>query len=166
MLVPTITGLAAGTYFALAPPQLKALRACKGDRARRDYLRDHGASLEPLDVGDAWWFIRFLGCECARGKSLHRGQMHRIEWLDAIALSSALADLAGRDLRARFFAIDEAKFRYSNVAFWVADGWKRDGRTTVLDDEVFAGVERGVAELSAWLARVAAGREVVFSTSY
>lgn len=162
----TVTGLAAGSYLALTAAQLKTLRACKGDRARRD----HVAMLrcERLDVEDAWWFLKTVGGDALElGKSLHRGQMHRIELLDLGQLSTAVAVLGKLDLRAAFFAIDEDKFRYSNVAFWVADQWKREGRTTVLDKKTFAVVRRGLTALTPFVAAAtAAQHSVLFTTSY
>ena len=164
--MPTVSGLAAGTYLALEPGQLKALRACKGDRARREHVA--ALKCERLDVGDAWWFLRTLGGRALdAGKSLHKGQMHRIELLDRTLLATALAALRSLDLRLAFFAIDEAKFRYSSVAFWVAEQWQREGRRTVLDDAVFASVERGFAALGPFLDSAIAGqRDVLFTVSY
>jgi len=157
-----VTGLAEGRYLALTPAELKALRACKGDRARREHIAASGAPR--LDVGDAWFFLRYLGGdEVALGKRLHRGQMHRIELLDREKVAAALATLV--ELRAAFFAIDETKFRYKHVAFWVAEQWQREGRTTLLDETVFARVAAARDALVRFLADTA-GRELVFTASY
>lgn len=133
---PTLSGLAAGTYLALTPAQLKLLRGTKGDRARRAHIDGliSRKTATMLAVADAWWFFKWLGgADIAYGKGLHKGQMTRIELLDADKVAAGVASLAKLDLKKAFFAIDEAKFRYSNVAFWVEDKWKQVGRKTVLD---------------------------------
>ena len=162
----SVTGLAAGTYLALTPVQLKALRACKGDRARRDHVAK--LACDRLDAGDGWWFLMWIaGRELQLGKSLHRGQMHRIELLDLDKAAAALAALATKDLRAAFFAIDEAKFRYRCVAFWVAEQWEREGRKTVLDDAVFATVKSAFERLVPFVdAAIPGKRALIFTTSY
>ena len=164
-LMATLTGLEAGTYLALTDKQLKALRACKGDPARRERLET--LACERLNVAEAWQFLATIGSTWLyMGKSLHRGQFHLIMQLDVGALSAELATLGKLDLRREFFAINEEKFRYHNVTFWVAEQWQREGRTTVLDDAVFAIVERGLKKLTKFVAAaVAKDLNVLFTMS-
>jgi hypothetical protein len=163
---PDTTGLSSGRYLALTDAELKSLRGTKGDRLRREWVEKTKAT--SLDVGDVWLLYKHVaGMDIAFGKSLHKGQMHRIEWLDAAKLTAALAQITSGDVRAAFFAIDEEKFNYSNVAFWVKDQWKREGRTTVLDDHVFGRYQAGLVKLKPFVeAALAAKRHLVFSTSY
>ena len=164
------TGLAPGRYLALTTAQLKGLRATKGDPARRDHTRQLAASggCDALDVGDAWFFLNWLGgADVACGRALHKGQMTRIELLDPAKLAAALVKLGALDLKAAFFAIDEQAFRYSNVAFWVAEQWQKEGRKTVLDDHVFARVEHALGSLAPFVAKATASdKDVLFMTSF
>jgi hypothetical protein len=163
---PTTTHLAAGRYLALTDAGLAALRKAKGDRARREHVA--GITANALDVGDAWPFFKHLaGVDVFLGTRLHRGQMHRIELLDLSKLEAALDTLAARDLREAFFGLDEAAFRHSSVPFWVADRWKEEGRTTVLDDHVFRRVSSAFAMLQRFVIDARANSwHVVFTTSY
>lgn len=164
------TGLAPGIYLALTAAQLKALRGIKGDRVRRDHVASLARmkACDKLDVGDTWFFFKYLGgIDIAIGKGLHKGQMTRIEWLDPAKLAAATSKLGALDLKKAFFAIDEAKFRYSNVAFWVAEQWEKEGRKTVLDNHVFGRVKIAVGKLVPFVAAAAAGgKHVLFTTSY
>lgn len=165
---PDSTGLADGTYFALAAADVKRLRGAKGDRARRDCIDALRTQVRRIDVGDAWWFLAWLGdAALAEGTSLHRGQMSRIELLDEAKFSAALGRLAVLDLRTAFFAIDEARFCHANVAFWVKKQWDVEGRTTVKDEHVFGRVADALPRLSAF-ATEAVKREqrLVFTTRF
>ena len=158
----TLTGLSPGTFLALTKEQLKALRSCKGDRKRREHVETLACAR--LDVADTWQFLSTIGgWELCVGKSLHRGEMHWIMLLDVAAARAVVAKLGELDLRAAFFAIDEAMFRHRNVPFWVTEKWELEGRTTVLDDAVFANVER---RLTKFIATAAAdARHVLFTMS-
>lgn len=170
MTRPTLSGLAAGTYLALTPAQLKTLRSVKGDRARRDHV---GAlisrkSVTMLAVADAWWFFKWIaGADIAYGKRLHTGQMTRIELLDADKVAAGVAALAKRDLEKAFFAIDEAKFRYSSVAFWVEEKWQQEGRKTVLDAAICKNVVGAFARFRPFVqSAIDDERSLVFTTTF
>jgi hypothetical protein len=166
----TLSGLAAGTYLALTPAQLKILRGAKGDRARRDHVGGliSRKTATMLAVADAWWFLKWLGgADITYGKRLHKGQMTRIELLDADKVTAAVASLAKLDLKKAFFAIDEAKFRYSSVAFWVEDKWKQEGRKTVLDAAICKNVMGAFARLEPFVqSAVDDERSLVFTTTF
>jgi hypothetical protein len=150
----------------LSDAELKALRGTKGDTKRRTWIAQ--AKAESLSVGDVWLLYKHVaGADIALGKRLHTGQMHRIEWLDPAKLTAAVQRITARDLKKTFFAIDEAAFTYSSVAFWVTNQWKAEGRTTVLDDHVFRRYEKGLAKLKPFVEHaLGAKKHVIFTTSY
>lgn len=162
---PTTTGLSEGRYLALTEAELAALRGTKGDRPRRAWVASTTATT--ISVADVWRFYVFVGgAEIAFGKSLHRGEMHVIEWLDATKAKTALDRITAGGARESFFAIDEASFIWSHVAFWVKDRWKEEGRTTVLDDQVFARYESNLVKLSSFVeATIATNKHLVFTMS-
>lgn len=170
MTSPTLSGLAAGTYLGLTSAQLKLLRGTKGDRARRQHVEGliAGKSATLLGVADAWWFFKWLaGADIAYGKRLHKGQMTRIELLDPANVAAGVAALEKLDLKKAFFAIDEAKFRYSSVAFWIAEEWKAAGRTTVLDAPICENLERAFTRFQPFVtSTIDDGRSLVFTASF
>lgn len=164
------TGMADGRYLALTTTQLKALRAMKGDRARRDHVADlvKTRGCDVLEMGDAWWFVVWLsGNDLKLGKGLHKGQTTRIEWLEPAKVAACMAKLAKLDLKKAFFAIDEAKFEYSSVQFWVKRAWQEEGRTTVLDDHVFGRVKKAASKLASFVEAAAEDdKHLVFNVTY
>jgi len=160
------TGLSIGRYLVLDDAELKALRASKGDPARRKWVE--GFKGESLSVGDVWLVYKFVaGIDIAFGQRLHKGQYNRIELLDAAKLASTVSKLVAGNVRKTFFAIDEKKFNYSSVAFWIADKWKADGRTTILDEHVFKRYESGLAKLKKLADKaIAAHKHIVFAAAY
>ena len=155
-----------GRYLALSVAELKELRGTKGDTKRRTWIARSKA--QDLSVGDVWLLYKHVaGADIALGKHLHTGQMHRIEWLVPAKLTAALQRITEGDVKNKFFAIDEAAFTYTSVAFWVKDKWKEEGRTTVLDDHVFRRYQDGLAKLKPFVEHaLAANKHVIFTTSY
>jgi hypothetical protein len=177
-------GLSQGFYFGLTASQVKALRGTKGDAPRRQFIevlkRSHDSGWA-LAVGDAWCFLQHLfepanyapmpaGCSLCRGRSLHKGQISRIELLPSDTLPhlvEALKPVDEAGLRALFFEMSEERFRYRWVPFWVAKEWQREGRTTVLTEAQFSHLWRALKKLRAFLASaVQAHRQVVFACNF
>lgn len=162
-----------GHFFSFDDAGLKALRARKGDRARREHVsglvRAPG-SCRLLSIGEAWaWAKWLIGREVFRGKSLHRGSMGHIEVLSTDAVSAALARLPNERaaLERAFLGIDEAAFRYSMVPFWVTNEWQRDGVTQLLTAERAARVAQAIAELRVFVDEViGAGHHLVLFEDY
>lgn len=93
--------------------------------------------------------------------------MTRIELLDADKVSAGIAALAKLDLKKAFFAIDEAKFRYSNVAFWVTEQWEKEGRKTVLDAAICKSLVGAFARFEPFVqAAIAEKRSLVFTATF
>jgi len=158
------TGLSIGCYLALSDAELKALRATKGDRPRRNWVEAFKGDM--VSVGDVWLLYKFVvGLDIAFGKRLHREPYDRIELLDKAKLVAAVATLLSGDVRETFFAIDEAKFSYTQAPSWLCGQWKAEGRTTILDEHVFKRYESGLTKLKELVdTAIAADKHVVFFT--
>jgi hypothetical protein len=176
--------LSDGFYFALTADQLKALRATKGDPGRRQFIED----LKTLDnkrwqlnVGDAWTFLQHLfdpenypdmpsGHYLCHGRSLHKGQFSWIAVLPSEnlpAIAAVLTRLDDRAFRSIFFEMNEERFRYRYVPFWVAEKWQREGRTTIVTEEQYANVWSALQLLRSFLPVASAeSRQVVFASNF
>lgn len=126
-----------GIFLSLPQTTLRALRATKGDPARRRFLAPViRAGQGVLNLGDACEYLEFLlGTDRAflDGRSLHRGDGTRVVALDVPKLVARLAQFPDDEatVRARFLAMDEAAFDYRYLPFWVKAEREKAGITTL-----------------------------------
>lgn len=177
-------GLSTGYYFGLTPEQVKSLRAEKGDPPRRRFIEALKQSHDKgwmLKLGDAWSFLQHLfdpethpdipaGIYLCHGRSLHKGEFFNIEILPfehVVVLADALNRVDKPGFRRLFSNTSEERFRYRYVPFWVAEEWKREGRTKVFTQERRNSLWSAVENLRRFLAAARdEGRHVVFTCNF
>ncbi len=181
--------LSPGFYFALTPTQLEALRAAKGDPARRRFIGELKKAHDEewgLSLGDSWHYLQLFypprGHEgmpsehfLFQGESLHKGQWSWIMVLPPENVPAMVVMLNKMDeevFRTRFFAMDKKRFRfhgmYHHVPGWLYDQWNRESETTtILTEPQFVSVWSALQQVRAFLSKASeAGRSVVFTCNY
>jgi hypothetical protein len=157
--------LASGYLLSVDTPTIKELRSTKGDPARRKALREllHG---DVLPLSYSWVYLDYLAGPTGafrNGKSLHKGQSHFIVLLDT-RFASALSELPDEcGVRRAFLAIDEAKFSYRYVPFWVTKEWAETGVSTMLTAPEADKIAQSLTALRGFVSgATAVGRSLLF----
>ncbi|HEX5064406.1 MAG TPA: hypothetical protein VFV99_33755 [Kofleriaceae bacterium] len=165
-----------GYYLALDKKAVARLRSTKGDRARRAFVVDfiRTSPARTLCVDETHYLLEFVNRErdvpesLKWGKAMHKGQFYRLERLETAAVVAALAALPNDQaaLAKQLRAMDEAKFRYHNVSFWVAEEWEKQGRKHVVLRDTPARAFAQLEDIRAFVGAVPSDHTLFFAISY